>query len=496
MTDFKDLFVFEIANNHQGKLPHGIMIIKEMAKITRKYKLNAGVKLQYRHLDTFIHPDYRNDKEAKHIGRFLSTELKPDQFKTLVETIKSEGLITVCTPFDERSVDLIDQNNVDVIKIASCSSDDWPLITRITKSEKPVIASTGGLELWQIDNLVSFLTHRLKQVGILHCIAIYPAPDKNLNINFIQKLIKRYPEIPIGYSGHEAPGNNEVIKIATAIGATIFERHVGIATNEIKLNSYSLNPSETEKWIESYLKAKEILGSNQRTIDSNELESLLSLKRGVFLNRPIKKGSFISDKDVFFAIPCNKGQVTSGDFGKVRARYVTSRSYKEKEALYETYSEDTYHKIRKIIHQARAIISETGMILSKNYYIELNHHYGIENFDKFGCIIIRLINREYCKKLIILFPGQIHPEQKHIKKEETFHILNGQLNLTLNGISQKLTKGDIVTIEKGVLHSFYSDEGAIIEEVSTTHLVNDSFYSDPLIAEQDPMQRKTFLERL
>ena len=83
-----------------------------------------------------------------------------------------------------------------------------------------------------------------------------------------------------------------------------------------------------------------------------------------------------------------------------------------------------------------------------------------------------------------------------MKKEETFHLLYGDLNLTLNGITHKITKGHIVTIERGVLHSFYSDNGAVIEEISTTHLVNDSYYTDPLIAEQDPMRRKTLIEKL
>jgi len=496
MISFNELFIFEIANNHQGTVEHGKKIIKEMSRIVKKYKLNAGVKLQYRHLDTFIHPDFKDNKEAKHIGRFLDTALNPNEFKTLVDCIKGEGLLAICTPFDERSVDLTDEHEIDVIKIASCSADDWPLISRITKSKKPVITSTGGLDLWQIDNIVSYLIHRLDQVGVLHCVGLYPTPDENLNLNFIQKMINRYSSVTIGYSGHEEPTNTDVVKLALAKGATIFERHVGVSTDKIKLNAYSMNPAQVEKWIESYVTAKNILGADEKTITENEKNSLLSLKRGVFLNKPIKKGNFIGNNDVYFAMPCNKGQVTSGDFGKVRARYTACRDYKANEGLFESYSEDTYHKIRLIIHKAKALLTETNIILSNSYTAELNHHYGIENYDKFGCLIVNLVNREYCKKIIVVFPGQHHPEQKHMKKEETFHILHGDLNLTLNGITNKITKGDIVTIERGVLHSFYSDDGAVIEEISTTHLVNDSYYSDPLIAEQDPMQRKTIIERL
>ncbi len=494
--NLSDLIIFELANNHQGDVEHGKKIISEMARISVKYSLNAAVKFQYRQLDTFIHPSFRHDKEAKHISRFLDTELSADQFKELVDFAKLKGMITMCTPFDESSVDLIEQHNIDIIKIASCSADDWPLISRIAKSNKPVITSTGGLELWQIDNVVSYLTHRLSTVGVLHCVGVYPTPHELENLNFIERLTKRYKEVTIGYSGHESPDDTSVAILALAKGATIFERHVGVPTDTIKLNAYSMNPKQVEAWIKAIQTAKTILGSDEKFISESEKASLLSLKRGVFANKTITKGSYISADDVFFAMPCNPDQVTSGVFGKVRARFIASKDYVTNEAIYEEYQSDTYHRVRSIIHQAKGLLEELNIVLSDKTSIELNHHYGIENFDRFGCMIVNLVNREYCKKIIVVFPGQHHPEQKHMKKEETFHILSGEVTLTLNGLAHNMVKGNIVTIERGVLHSFYSESGAVIEEISTTHFVNDSYYTDPLIAEQDPMQRKTIVDKL
>ena len=491
-----DLFIFEMANNHQGDVEHGIKIIKAMSQIAKKFNLTAAVKLQYRQLDSFIHPDKKKDTKAKHIGRFLSTRLANEQFLTLVNTIKEEGMLSLVTPFDEASVDVIEEHNVDMIKIASCSADDWPLIARIAKSDKPVIASTAGLELWQIDNLVSYLSNRVNDLSVLHCVGIYPTPNEKLHLNFLNTMIKRYPKIKIGYSGHEAPENTDVIKVAASKGARVFERHVGLPTETIKLNGYSMNPKQTEKWVQSYFDVKSIMGNDIKEISEDEIQSLLSLKRGVFLNKDLKKGSFISEKDVFYAMPCQDGQVTSGEFGRVRARYMATKNYKTNEALFESWTEDTYHKVRRIVHQGKAMLVEANIVLSDNYEVELSHHYGIEKFESFGCLIVNLVNREYCKKIIVVYPGQHHPEQKHLKKEETFHVLSGNITIILNGISRELKKGDIVTIERGVTHAFYSENGGIIEEVSTTHLRNDSFYTDPLIAEQDPMQRKTVLSKL
>ena len=153
---FKDLIIFEMANSHQGDLQHGLNIIKEMGKIARKYNINAAVKLQYRNYDTFIHPEYKDRTDIKHIPRFMSTRLSNEDFTSMVQAIKDEGMIAMSTPFDEISVDLCLEQNLDIIKVASCSAKDWPLLEKIATTQKPIILSTGGLSLEEIDNLYNF----------------------------------------------------------------------------------------------------------------------------------------------------------------------------------------------------------------------------------------------------------------------------------------------------------------------------------------------------
>jgi N-acetylneuraminate synthase len=79
-------------------------------------------------------------------------------------------------------------------------------------------------------------------------------------------------------------------------------------------------------------------------------------------------------------------------------------------------------------------------------------------------------------------------------KEESFQLLHGDLQITRDGDGTSMRPGDIALVERGVWHSFSSRHGAIFEEVSTTHVVGDSYYDDPEIASIDPMQRKTVLE--
>jgi N-acetylneuraminate synthase len=495
MTDlFKDLFIFEMANNHQGDLNHGIAIIREMGKIKRKHNINAGVKFQYRQLSTFIHPDFLHNKEAKHISRFLSTELSEDEFYKLVQVTREEGLVPICTPFDEASVDLIVKHAIEIIKVASCSADDWPLLNKIVKAGKPIITSTGGLSLSQIDNLVSFLSHRSAQFAVLHCVGIYPSPNEVLHLNFIEKMIRRFPAITIGYSGHEAPDNYDVIKVAVAMGAQIFERHVGLPTETIKLNNYSMNPEQVDQWIAAAKVAKVICGSPEKSITQTEVDSLLSLKRGVFAKRNIQKGQTITADDVFFAMPCADGQLTSGQYGRYRAKYVASKDYSINESIYEALPVDLYTQIRQIIHQAKGMFTEAGILLGNDYEVELSHHYGLENFPETGCLIVNFINREYCKKLIVVLPGQSHPSHMHKRKEETFQLLYGELEAVLDDKVYHLKPGDQLLVERNTWHAFKSGKGAIFEEISTTHYRNDSFYQDEVIAALDPMQRKTVLD--
>ncbi|MCK4823656.1 cupin domain-containing protein, partial [bacterium] len=91
---------------------------------------------------------------------------------------------------------------------------------------------------------------------------------------------------------------------------------------------------------------------------------------------------------------------------------------------------------------------------------------------------INCVNRQYCKKLIIMLPGQRHPAHFHKRKEETFQVLMGELILDLGHGEKVYRSGDIVLVEKGVKHSFRSENGTIFEEISSTHYPDDSYYDD------------------
>lgn len=494
---FDRLFIFEMANSHQGSVEHGCDIIRAMAKIARKYNIRAAVKLQYRELDSFIHPDFKGRTDVKHIPRFESTRLKTEQFNQLVDCIREEGLIAMSTPFDEVSVDLCMDQGLDIIKIASCSSMDWPLMAKAAATRKPLIVSTGGKTLSDIDKIYNFLTHKGVEFAFLHCIAEYPAPAERLQLDFIEKMKKRYPDVVIGYSGHEDPDNNIPAMLAIAKGATILERHVGLPTDTIKLNAYSMNPEQADAWVAASLEAMKMCackksadGGMTKYISQAEVDSLKSLMRGVYVKKDIAEGEPISKEDVFFAMPCAERQLTAGEFSD---GMIATRSYKINEAVYEKKKLTDINIMRSVVHDAKGMLYEAGIALGNDFEVELSHHYGMQHFRQFGAIIISIVNREYCKKLIIVLPGQTNPTHMHKVKEETFQLLYGKLTVELDGEKFTMNPGEIKTVLRGSKHSFTSDTGAIFEEISTTHVRNDSYYEDEKIASLDPLERKSIL---
>ena len=88
-------------------------------------------------------------------------------------------------------------------------------------------------------------------------------------------------------------------------------------------------------------------------------------------------------------------------------------------------------------------------------------------------------------------PGQMHPEHWHTQKDETFHLLHGQIDLVLGEERRTYGKNDVVVIPRGVKHEFRSAAGAVIEEISSTHTQDDSSYTDTSIGPKSA--RKTYV---
>lgn len=310
---FEDLFVLELANNHWGRLDRGLRIVTDFSRIVRFNNVRAAIKLQLRDVNAFIHKDFRARDDIRYIKKTIDTRLGHDEYATLVNAIRKSGCIPMATPFDETSVDLCVELGIEILKLASSDLNDWILIEKLATTKKPVIVSTGGSSLKDIDDLVKFFANRNIPLAINHCVSLYPADDHELELNQIDFLRERYPHNVIGYSTHEHHDWSSSVMLAYAKGARTFERHIDIDADDIPVAPYCSVPAQVDQWFRAWKKAVEMCGApgtRKRVPQQREIAYLDVLVRGVYARRDLPAGHALSDDDVYLAIPLQKGQIS------------------------------------------------------------------------------------------------------------------------------------------------------------------------------------------
>lgn len=494
--------IFEIANNHQGNVNHFKKILDDIYISTRNFldDFDFLIKFQFRDIPTFV--DQSIDPNTnKHISRFNDTVLSIDEWKEIINLVKQKKFKTLVTPFDEVSVAKALSLGIQEFKIASCSCTEWSLLREVVNTGMPVTISTAGRNLKEIDEIYSYFAHLIpNNFTLMHCCGIYPAPNKSLNLNTLSNFKERYPLAKIGYSGHEDPNNHLVSSLAITLGAEAIERHIGKEDldNGININKYSVDSSSIENWLKTLLVTKDCLGKTKDYSYKNkvELDSLLTLQRGVFLKKDITKGSKIKLSECDFKFPIQSNQISASEIASINKSFFAANDLKAgtrltSDLVKEKLSQNRF--LRDYVHKIRGIINQYGEYVPAKVEIEVSHHYGLDQVDKFGCCLINVVNRSYCKKLIIMTKGQEHPIQHHNVKEETFRILHGELELNLDSKSTVLAKGDESLVRSGVKHSFKANTDCIIEELSTTSIPEDSYYEDLNIKALRREDRKTIV---
>ncbi|MGA8297828.1 MAG: N-acetylneuraminate synthase family protein [Terriglobales bacterium] len=310
---FDELFVLELANNHLGDVQRGLKIIANYAQVVRFNNVRAAIKLQLRDVDTFIHQDFRGRDDIRYIKKTIDTRLRPEDFSTLVQAIRDASCIPMATPFDESSVDFCCKLGIPILKIASSDCNDWVLIEKIAKTKKPVIVSTGGSSLKDIDDLVTFFSNRHIPLAINHSVSLYPSEENELELNQIDFLQSRYPNHTIGFSTHEYQDWTASMLMAYAKGARTFERHVDIQTEGMKVSPYCSLPEQVDAWFKAFQRAKRICGApgtQKRLPPQKEISYLDSLVRGVYARHDLPAGHVLQEADVYLAIPLQQGQIS------------------------------------------------------------------------------------------------------------------------------------------------------------------------------------------
>jgi len=217
-------------------------------------------------------------------------------FKKLKKIADDVGIIFFATVFDKSSVDLLEEINVSVHKIASFELVDLPLIEYAAKTKKPLIMSTGMATIDEIKEAVIVAKKAgAKDIILLKCVSSYPADPKEMNLLTIPNMQKKF-KCPIGLSDHTL--GTAVSIAAVALGAKIIEKHFTLSRKiETPDSFFSIEPQELKELVDNVRIAEKALGEVHYGLTKQEKKSKV-FRRSLFVVKDIKKGEKFTEGNV------------------------------------------------------------------------------------------------------------------------------------------------------------------------------------------------------
>ena len=269
--------IAEIGQNHNGSVDTAIQLIDVAADAGAQ-----AVKFQKR-IPVISTPEHMKNTPRDTPWGMMTyleyrnrVEFSREQYVEIGDYATYRGLDWFASPWDEPSVDFLENLNVSAHKVASASVTDIEMLRVLAATGKPIILSTGMSTLNQIDRAVDVLgTERLV---ILHATSTYPLPADEANLRTITTLQNRYPGVPIGYSGHER--GLQISIAAVALGAVAVERHITLdRTMWGSDHAASLEPQGFEYLVRDIRVIGEAMGDGVKRIFPGELAPLAKLRR-------------------------------------------------------------------------------------------------------------------------------------------------------------------------------------------------------------------------
>ena len=286
--NLKKIFIIaEIGNNHEGNYKNAIKLIDK----AKKSGVDA-VKFQ-----TFETKNFVNKSEKKRFDVLKSFELKKENFKKLSIYARKKGLKFISTPLDIYSANFL-SSIVDIFKISSGDNNYFELIKLCASYKKPLIISTGLINLSEIKKILNILkkfNFPLKKLSFLHCVSDYPVKYNEANLLSI-KLLKDKLPVTIGYSDHVI--GDESCIVAASFGAKIIEKHFTLKNNfsNFRDHQLSLNPDDMKKMVIKIRKVESMLGSYKKVISKGESKNFKLMRRSLYFAKDLQQGTILKKK--------------------------------------------------------------------------------------------------------------------------------------------------------------------------------------------------------
>jgi sialic acid synthase len=307
--DGSDCYVIaEIGHNHQGSLEQA----KAMVTMAKDCGANA-VKVQKRSNRTlytreFFDQPYDNEFSfGKTYGEHREAlELDRDAYVELRRYARELGMTFFATPFDVESADFLAELDMPAYKIASADLLNTPLLRQVASFGKPMLLSTGGATMEDVERAVDAIRPLNEQLCILQCTAAYPCETEDLHLRVITTLRGRYPEFVIGLSDHQ--NGISMALVAYMLGARVIEKHFTLnhawkGTD----HAFSLMPEGLRKLVRDLRRVPVALGDGVKRPLPIEAKPLEKMGKKLVAARDLGLGHVLAEQDIAIKSPADGG---------------------------------------------------------------------------------------------------------------------------------------------------------------------------------------------
>lgn len=264
-----------------------------------------AIKFQTFKASSLVTPDA---KKAKY--QFENTQSSTSQFEMLKKLelnrkahielfkyCKKKNITFLSSPFDEESVDMLDELGVTMFKIPSGEITNTPFLKYVARKRKPIILSTGMSTLKEVKTaLDTIYSTGNKKVTLLHCVTEYPAPYADINLNAMITMRQAF-KVPVGYSDHTS--GIEIAIASAALGAEVIEKHFTLDRSmKGPDHKASIEPTEFKKMIVSIRNVEIAMGNGKKIPAKSELKNIDVVRKSIIAKIDIKKGEILTTNNL------------------------------------------------------------------------------------------------------------------------------------------------------------------------------------------------------
>lgn len=290
------LIVAEAGNTHEGSFTRAEEMIGRAAAAGAD-----AIKFQ-----TIVPDKLVAANESERLAQLNRFRFDYEQFAALAAIADKAGITFLSTPFDLDSVAALEPL-VPAYKVASGDNDFFPLLERVALTGKPILLSTGMLDLAGVERAKNTIEtvwrrHRANPgLVLLHCVAAYPVPAAEANLGAIRELAGLGSAV--GYSDHTI--GLDASPLAVALGARVIEKHFTLDKNLSTYRDHKLSadPADFAELVRRIRAVEQMLGSGEKRVMAVEEGGLRNARRAIMAARDLPMGTLLSKSDLTFLRP-------------------------------------------------------------------------------------------------------------------------------------------------------------------------------------------------